>query len=64
MRRHSGSWRYRDDQDKVFASQVLESVDMQIKENPHTSGQGSDMAKGLRKKLSSLEDVRKASQRR
>lgn len=64
MRRHLGSWRYRDDQDKVFASQVLEFVDMQIKENPHTSGQGSDMAKGLRKKLSSLEDVRKASQRR
>lgn len=49
---------------KTFAPQVLESVDVQIKKDPHTRGQGSDMAEGLRKKLSSLEDVRKASQRR
>lgn len=37
---------------------------MQTEENANTSGQCSDMAKVLRKKLLSLKDVGKASYRR
>lgn len=42
----------------------LRVVGMQTEENATTSGQCSDIAKVLRKKLSSLKDVGKASYRR